>query len=253
MNNLKKCIKCSTDFLPNSAPQKYCAPCSKEREKERKRNWYIKNNPNAYQEKPKHCSVCDSPVSAHFENKPYCNKHYLRLYNNGTLQKVGRKKNTYLIDGDVVIMTTHKGENFLFDKSDLERVSKQSWCISKTGYLVSNINKKTIKLHRFILELTEPKVAVDHINGDPMDNRRSNLRICDNVENTRNSKVSKNNTSGYPGVGQTPTGRYRARINVNRKEIRIGTFDTFEEAKQARIAAELKYFGEFSPSLNVIE
>lgn len=252
LDHPRNCIVCNTEYFPNSAPQKYCLPCSKKKEKERKRKWYIKNNPNAYKEKPKQCSVCESPISAYFENKPYCNKHYLRLYNNGTLEKIVRKKNSYRIDNDVVVMTTHKGENFIFDLEDLETVSKHSWCISKTGYLVANINKKTTKLHRFILGLSNPKIIVDHINGDAMDNRKSNLRICDNTENSRNCKISKNNTSGYPGVGITPNGRFRARITVNRKEIRIGTFDTFEEAKQARIDAELKHFGDFSPSLNVI-
>ncbi|MFJ7665583.1 HNH endonuclease [Lysinibacillus sp. NPDC097195] len=150
-------------------------------------------------------------------------------------------------------MTTHKGEDFIFDLEDLERVSKSSWCISKTGYLVARINKKNTKLHRYILDLDNPKEVVDHINGNPMDNRKENLRICSNVQNTRNNKISKNNSTGYPGIRVMPSGRFRARIMVDRKEISLGTYDTFEEAKQARIKGELKYFGEFAPSLNVIE
>ena len=59
---------------------------------------------------------------------------------------------------------------------------------------------------------------------------------------------TKNNTSGVAGVSKTSSGRWRARITVNRKEIRIGTYDTIEEAIAARKDAEVRYYGEFAPS-----
>lgn len=250
----KKCVVCNQVFSPNSGIQKYCKVCSKIKDAERKKQWYIKNNPDAYKERPKECTVCSEPISAYYEGKPYCNKHYLRLYHNGTLEKKIRPKNKYVIEDSVVKMYTHKGEEFLIDLEDLDEVSKYSWCLNKSGgYLVANIDKKVKRLHRFILGVANPKQLIDHINGNVLDNRKENLRLCDTKQNTRNCRISKNNTSGYPGVGITPSGRWRSRITVDRKEIRLGTFDTFEDAKKARIEAEIKYFGEFAPSLNVIE
>ena len=57
------------------------------------------------------------------------------------------------------------------------------------------------QLHRFILNLTKENTEiVDHINGDPLDNRKNNLRLCTNQENIRNCKIPKNNKSGHKGV-----------------------------------------------------
>lgn len=196
------------------------------------------------------CCICGEPFKCAFEGKPYCNKHWLRLYNNGTVEKCGRKRtNKYETKDDILIITTAKGIKILADISDYDLLSKHSWCISKTGYPVANINKKVIKLHRYLLHgLCEGKI-VDHINGNVLDNRRNNLRICkSNSDNARNCRLSKNNKSGYSGVSMIKkTGKYRARIVVDRKEINLGHFDLYEDAVKARIAAEKKYYGDYAP------
>ena len=102
-------------------------------------------------------------------------------------------------------------------------------------------------MHRFILDLTDSNIIVDHKNRNPLDNRRKNLRQCSPKENSRNLTASKRNTSGYLGVGITKHGKYRARIMVNRKEIRLGNYDRLEDAIKARQEAEKKYFKEFAP------
>lgn len=157
-------------------------------------------------------------------------------------------KNKYEINNDVTIIY-FKNKKILIDTEDLFKINKHSWCISKTGYVISNINKKLIKLHRLLLNVSNPNEFIDHINGNPLDNRKCNLRKCNNQQNCRNSKVSKNNTTGVLGVSLRPSGRYRARIMVDRKEICLGTYDTIEEAKNARKKGEEKYFKEFSPSI----
>ena len=249
------CESCGVTTTKTGPVQKYCPDCARIKDKERKIKHYIKTNPNAYNTKitPPKCSVCNEPFSSHYEGIGYCNKHYLRMYNNGSLEPKKHKTNVFVIDGEFVTMYTNKGQPFSFDLINLDRVAKHSWCYSKTGYLVANVNNKVTKLHRFILQLTNPKIAVDHINGDPSDNRICNLRVCDNSDNAKNTKISRNNTSGYHGVTSRPSGRYRARIMVNRKEIHLGTYDTFEEAKSARIKAELRYFGEFAPSKGALQ
>lgn len=160
-----------------------------------------------------------------------------------------KSTNKFEIVGDILKITTASGTLILADANEYDLLRKYSWCISKTGYAVANINCKVVKMHRYILGLSEPTEIIDHINGNTLDNRKANLRRCTNTENSRNCKLSKNNTSGASGVNLIKSsGKYRARIMVNRKEIRLGHFKTFEEAKKARREAEKKYFGEFAPS-----
>lgn len=160
-----------------------------------------------------------------------------------------RKNNRYEVIGDIVIMETFKQEKFIFDREFLPLVLKSTWCRNKSGgYLVSRRNGRIIRLHRLIAKAPDGLV-VDHINGDILDNRANNLRITKQSNNSKNLSIKKNNSTGYPGVSLNANkNRYRVRITVDRKEIRIGTFDTFEEAKAARIKAEKYYFGEFAPS-----
>lgn len=156
--------------------------------------------------------------------------------------------NTFIIKGDVVEIITKKGETIIADADDYDRLKEHSWCISQTGYAVSCINKKVIKLHRFILGLTDPKQCVDHKNHKQLDNRKCNLRVCSVHENAMN--VSGNKSSLFPvGIRFMPSGKYLARIQVNNKEIRIGLFQKLEDAVAARNKAELLYCGEFAQHL----
>lgn len=157
-----------------------------------------------------------------------------------------RKYNKYVICGDFVQAWTTKGEQFFLDLKDSPAIKSHTWCVGKTGYLVSNINGKTIKLHRFLLGC-KPHEVIDHIDGDKLNNRRSNLRKCTPKENAANCPLKKNNTSGYPGVQLLPCGKYRARIMVNRKEIALGRYLSLKDAIAARQKAEQKYFKNFAP------
>lgn len=244
------CSICGDLFNKTGNNQKYCPICKVKVEKETKRKSYIKYNPNAYKSStaPEKCSICDLPFSSHFKGVPYCNKHYLRMYHNGTAKLLGRKTNDYRIKGTIVEMHTNQSETFIFDLPYLDKIKQYSWCTNSAGYLVANIDGKVVRLHRYILNLSNPSDLVDHIDGNPLNNTISNLRICSNKQNVRNSKIPINNTSGYTGVRLKPSGRYQARIMVNRKEINLGMHDTFEEAKATRIKAEHKYFKEYSPS-----
>jgi hypothetical protein len=104
---------------------------------------------------------------------------------------------------------------------------------------------KKIKAHRaaWLLYYGEwPNDAIDHINGNPGDNRIANLRVVDQLTNQKNAKRPKNNTSGAVGlIILKGSGRWRAAIKVNYQEIHLGVFDRFEDAFRARKAAERKY------------
>lgn len=86
-----------------------------------------------------------------------------------------------------------------------------------------------------------PNLQIDHINGDPLDNRIGNLRQVTNRENSRNIKLPANNTSGRIGVSRRKCGDWRAEICINQKRIHLGVFSTFEAASEARTQAERQH------------
>ena len=123
------------------------------------------------------------------------------------------------------------------DMQDYERVSMWKWMLSgaSKGYvrrtkLVSHKPRKytTLYLHRFITGCPDG-MEVDHVNGDPLDNRRSNLRIVSRRENLQNVSVAKGR-SGIRGVERLQSGRFSARATVHGKRHYIGTYDTPQEA-----------------------
>ena len=92
-----------------------------------------------------------------------------------------------------------------------------------------------------------PKGDLDHKNNIRDDNKYSNLREATKAENSRNACKSKRNSSGFKGVSEIKEyGKYLARIMKDRKVIRLGLFDSPEEAFDAYKRAAKKYFGEFA-------
>jgi hypothetical protein len=100
-------------------------------------------------------------------------------------------------------------------------------------------------MHRYILGITDSRL-VDHINGDGLDNRRANLRIADNSQNTVNSRRKRISSTGYPGVSVEGK-RFRAKMTFRGQFISIGWFDSAAEAHNAFRAAHIGLHGEFSP------
>ena len=93
------------------------------------------------------------------------------------------------------------------------------------------------------------EMSVDHINGDRSDNRPCNLRLATNTENIRSRhKLNRNNTSGEHGVHWSKAAsKWTAVIKVNRASVYLGLFENLEDARAARIAAEVAHYGAFSP------
>lgn len=105
-------------------------------------------------------------------------------------------------------------------------------------YLHGLINSKTFKAHRvaWAIHYGEwPKNFIDHINGDVSDNRISNLRDVSRQDNSLNSKMMRNNTSGYVGVSlHTMTGRWQAYAGINGKTVYLGLYESPAEAAAVR-------------------
>jgi len=115
------------------------------------------------------------------------------------------------------------------DEDDRHYLTDYRWYLNK-GYLTSRINGITTGLHRLIAG-ARPGEVVDHINGDTLDNRKSNLRIVSVQGNSLNRKLNSNNLYGWLGVSKTDFG-YVAQIKVDGKMIGLGTFETPEMAGQ---------------------
>lgn len=158
------------------------------------------------------------------------------------------------VDGDIALIPLHgrKGKFHgwaTIDVADLPMVERTAWTLDPRGYVVGRPagRDSPITLHRLLVYGFDAKGGTtDHINRDRLDNRRANLRKCDQAQNSRNTTLAKNNTSGFKGVQKTPEGRWKARITHNRKEIRIGHYDTREEAAAAYNAAALVLHGDFA-------
>ena len=117
--------------------------------------------------------------------------------------------------------------------------------INADGYNQGQIFRTLHRAHRVIYCLVEgewPKGHIDHINGDRSDNRWENLRLVSRIENQRNSKRYKSNTSGVMGVcWYKREKRWVARIGTGKKPKVLGYFTEFEDAVAARKAAEIEY------------
>lgn len=127
---------------------------------------------------------------------------------------------------------------------DAERVAALRWHAAQGRYAGSGNHKdgSFVSMHRFILDCP-PGLEPDHINGDPLDNRRGNLRCASRAENAMNRGPSAVNTSGFRGVyPRHVNGKWAAKL----KRRHLGYFATKEEAARAYDAAAREMFGEFA-------
>lgn len=129
---------------------------------------------------------------------------------------------------------------------NVQRADKEAFTADNgNGHRKSRIFGVVLYAHRVVWAYVHgvwPDGVIDHVNGDPSDNRICNLRVVTHAENMRNMRLSERNTSGVCGVYRhKPSGKWIAAIKANGKSKHLGYFSDFRDAVEARKAADLEY------------
>jgi hypothetical protein len=154
-----------------------------------------------------------------------------------------------------------QGMYAMVDDEDFDNLNSHKWSARKDHdrdcfYAVCQAkqikkNRKTLLMHRLILK-TPSKIQVDHIDGNGLNNQKSNIRNCNRSQNQMNRINQANNTSGYKGVTwNSHVGSWQAQLKVGGKQLYLGCHKNILNAAVAYNDAAIKHFGEFA-RLNII-
>jgi hypothetical protein len=149
-----------------------------------------------------------------------------------------------------------KGKVAIVDDELYEYLSQWKWFYHKNGYAMRSYREngkyKKERMHRSVLRAPDG-YDVDHINGDKLDNRKSNLRSATRSQNNYNKSVQRNTTSGFKGVSWSKQrNKWRSRIFVDKREMHLGFFEYKIDAAMAYNEAALKYHASFA-NLNTLD
>ncbi len=154
-----------------------------------------------------------------------------------------------------VLINLSQAMSAIIDEADLPSVAKHRWSARRRGdgkfaAVRSLPGRRSQYMHRFILGVEDRRLFVDHINGNPLDNRRENIRVCTCAENNRNHNgANRNSKSGHLGVlWARKHAKWQAYISLNNKHRHLGLFARIEDAIAARAKAEIEMFGHFAPT-----
>lgn len=193
----------------------------------------------------KKCSVCGRTKGRIIKHnhKLYCEKHYHQMKKYGKTLDINPRtvydhNEIHFVDDYAVIdlydYQANKIAEAKIDTEDVSKVKYIKWKFAR-GYVISNKkNGSNLYLHRVVLNTDQ---MVDHINHDPLDNRKSNLRIVNKSQNAMNRKPK--------GVSVRKDGSYYAYIKINQKTLNLGVYLDEPEAEYARWYAENRLFKEY--------
>lgn len=143
----------------------------------------------------------------------------------------------------------------IVDDDDFEQINQYKWFLQR-GYArrqqhvylgVNKYENVTFSMHRMIMGLTDPKIEVDHINHNKLDNRKCNLRICNRNGNVQNTSSCRNSSSKYIGVCWDKRDKvWIATVKHNGKQVYRAYFKNEVDAAKERDRVASIYHGEFA-------
>lgn len=152
-----------------------------------------------------------------------------------------------------------QGQVAIVDDEDYELVSSVKWYAQRVKrgngfcfYAANGGGGRLLQMHRYILNVKDSNILVDHRDGNGLNNCRNNIRTCTQAENVRNMRKTKISSSKYKGVTKKPDGRYEASVEMHKKCYYAGRFIKEEEAALAYNKKATELFGEFA-NLNIID
>jgi hypothetical protein len=160
-----------------------------------------------------------------------------------------------------MLLKTNRGVSFRISKEDFAKVGQFRWSTysGRTAKLyvrtsgLHNVEgkKRHIYLSHLVVGGVPSGMAVDHINGDALDNRRENLRLCNDNQNQFNRGKTKKNSSGYKGVSTVSPQKgqpvkYRAELKANGKRFQSRRYLRAEDAARAYNEFAKEHHGEFA-------
>jgi hypothetical protein len=148
------------------------------------------------------------------------------------------------------LVITSKGKEYtcFYNPADAEIIQQYDWRLNAGGYVVTYSRGKTFFLHRLLMGLYDSQntqAICDHINHNPRDNRRENLRICTKSENRRNSLKSQGLTSMYKGV-YLDRGYWHSQITIGKITRNLGLYKCEATAAKAYDQIAYSLFGSFA-------
>lgn len=209
------------------------------------------------------CEICGKQVNKKIRLEGYtlCSKHIHQLHSHGKFldncPRTQNDLNEYKIEEKITYgdlyngITSEKIDEFLIDTEDLPKIKYHKWRFSH-GHIVTGLpsQKTQRELSWVVLGLDnriKKDIVVDHINCNPKDNRKQNLRICKQSENVQNKAFMNNNTSSFIGVSyRKDRNRYDPEIRKDSLRCHLGYTKTLQEAVYKRYYAEQLVFKEFA-------
>ena len=183
-----------------------------------------------------------------------CSKHAHQLLKHGkfldTIQRTNNDLNDYKIVGDITYIHCYNQKDeyigdFMIDTECLPKIKYHKWRLSH-GYPKTGFGSNQHCVTYYLLSPKKGQI-VDHINGNTLDNRLSNLRICTQSDNTMNKSITRSN-SKYAGIyidKRRKYKRYCVEIHRQYKKLSLGNYLELSEAVYARYIAEVIIFGEY--------
>ena len=212
-----------------------------------------------------YCDICKRPIKKKNNLGGYClcSKHMHQLHKHGkfldNIQRTNQDLNDYKIssDGKTVVFNVYNQRNikiaeFVIDFEYIELIKYHKWRMSHNHVVTGLPYNGTQKdLSWFIVGITKDQLeagyVVDYIDGNPLNNKRNNLRICKQSENLLNKSFVNTNTSGFIGVSYRKNrGTYDPEIHVGYKRCHLGCCKSFKDAVYKRYCAELLLFGDYA-------